>query len=1263
MTGNGAEKARVGGGGERSAEGWSCCEVEGQKAGFVSHDGGGETRAIHKGCTPKPEREGCASTAGRSLAEEKLLGYCSGGNTQYQVTAGKSGQACASTRKARETSSAPGCCRESSCCPGEGARTVSDSIDIPEEAYMSTQIGVEAKTSASCCRTKKQEPSAELVTGCSSTGTKDAKDCQEDESRNASAEGAVAMAASGDCSKGKKACGSANAKGAGNTCCSDVTTKGVDCRSQDTSGDGDAKRVKATSTEGDCRGDNKACGSAVVNDRDVSKARKGDHCVTVDEVSVDEKCQDDCCDLVEDTSDKAPASACSSHLLAAFDKFEALLRQGQCICRRAVQQLGFCCCTLSSDGTKSKSGACVEHKASPVRTHNIRAGSTTPLNGCAASEKSPIDRGGSACRVSSCCAKLPSNTRVTAVNTGRDEKGCQEGCCGTASSPTIDMVKVRDKSVTQTTVKPIAHVDVEKDASREQVVLSVSGMTCTGCSTKVENVLEQIRGVGKVEVTFVLGTAAFELDSKVANADDVLVVVERRTGFKCSQLIEDYQHLDLLMDAHMARQLEESEKQGVVSVIKTKNKAYRVTYNPYVIGARDMLPPGALLAPPSADPSATEGTKRLIQMAWYFAIAFILTIPVVVLAWAPNPVSRHVRGIISLVLATFVQAIAVPEFYTQALKSLIFSRIIEMDMLVVISITAAYAYSIVAFALGEVGIELEHEAFFETSTLLITLVLFGRLVAAYARVKATRAVSLRSLQAEASLLLQADGSSTELDSRLLQHGDSIVTRAHSRIVTDGIISSGVSAVDESMLTGEALPVTKKEGDMVTAATTNGEGILHVRITRLPGANSISDVAKSVENALAAKPRVQDLADRVASWFVPTVLGIAIVVFAIWIAVALEVRGEPASDSVGTAITYAIAVLAVSCPCALGLAVPMVLVIAGGVAAKRGVIIKAADATERAFKVTDVCFDKTGTLTKGDLFVVREELLGDELGRDETLAVARSLVKGDTHPVAMAVAAYLEDVASDTVTLYKAKSVPGSGIQAEWNGQTVKAGNPFWLGMEKYPIVSQLLDQGMTTFCVSILNNPTLVLGLNATLRPEARAVISTLHSRNITTHILSGDHARAVEAVAHALNINRANTASRHSPEQKKTYVANLQAADHTVLFCGDGTNDAVALAQANVGVQLGTASDVAGAVADAVLLRGLEGVPALLDLSKRAFARIVFNFVWSAVYNIFAILLAGGAFVKVRIPPAYAGLGEIVSVGPVILAAVTLLMGRKGGE
>lgn len=676
---------------------------------------------------------------------------------------------------------------------------------------------------------------------------------------------------------------------------------------------------------------------------------------------------------------------------------------------------------------------------------------------------------------------------------------------------------------------------------------------------------------------------------------------------------------------------------------------------------RDLLPSAYKLAPPAPDPSLTVGKKRLVTTTLLFALSAIFTIPIVVLSWAHTPVPRETREIISLVLATFVQAIAVPEFYIGAVKSLVFSRIIEMDMLVVISITAAYFYSVVAFALYEVGITVKEAAFFETSSLLITLVLLGRLVAASARLRAVSAVSLRSLQAETTQVVQANGQIVDLDARLLQFGDTFQIPAHTRVVTDGNIVSGTSAVDESMLTGESSPVPKQPGDTVIAGTVNGPSLLVARLTRLPGANSITDIANLVENALGAKPRIQDLADKVASWFIPAVVVIALITFVVWIIIALKLRGENAGGAIGTAITYGIAVLAISCPCALGLAVPMVLVIAGGVAARTGVVIKEADALERGYKTTDVVFDKTGTLTRGDLTVAHvSSSLTPNVTEEDALVLTSTLVGGNSHPVSLAISLHLKDHKNLQLPPTDIVSVRGAGIEAHWKSSSVKAGNPYWTLTDNDPSVRSIIEAGMTAFCVTIDGSLVLSFGLTSTLRDEASSVIQTLQRRSITCHVVSGDTTESVRNIASRIGIEAENVAARHSPAQKMEYVKRLQSEGRVVLFCGDGTNDAVAVAQANVGVQIGAASDVTNGVCDVTLLGGLEGIVTLLGISDRAFTRITFNFAWTAIYNVFAILLASGALVVFRIPPAYAGLGEVVSVCPVIAAAVTLVWGKN---
>ncbi|KAK3723892.1 hypothetical protein LTR37_001376 [Vermiconidia calcicola] len=983
-------------------------------------------------------------------------------------------------------------------------------------------------------------------------------------------------------------------------------------------------------------------------------------------------CSGKCCGPHHENISSA-GSACSDHLQSAFERFESLVRFGQCLCRKMIEEFNFCCCCGQASPGPSHKGCtrapakaatktdscckatcCVGEKTAKATESScedaccslrkpVKAAPTSGMYTCYVSEKA-LQLRESSCE-DACCA-----SQQNADNPGRT---CEDACCTQEKTRNVFEFAPPSLEISEST-----EIDIESAAAREHVVLNVSSMTCTGCSRKMLNVLAHIPRISNPTVTFVSGSAAFDFDRSVGDPNDILPLIEKRTGFKLFRIIGEYQELDVLLDAANAQAFEMKGRDGLVSFEKLKAKnRYRMIYDPRVAGARDLLPHGARLPPPAPDAANSEGRKRLISMAWATFVSAIFTIPIVVLSWADNPVPQQTRQIVSFVLATMVQGIAVPEFYIGAIKSLIFSKVIEMDMLVVISITAAYGYSVIAFALAESGIELEQEAFFETSSLLITLVLLGRLIAAIARMRAVAAVSISSLQAEKALLLHPSGETEEIDARLLQIGDTIRVMPHTSIVTDGIVTSGSSAVDESMLTGESDPVKKQKGDAAIAGTIGGTSSLDIHVTRLPNANTISDIRTLVKTALGVKPRVQDLADKVASWFIPIVVAIATVTFAVWVAVAMTVRHESVGDGVGTAITYGIAVLAISCPCALGLAVPMVLVIAGGVAARSGVVIKGVNALERGYKATDVLFDKTGTLTKDDLTVVHEYIASAvNTPRDTALGLAKAMVTGNNHPVSTAIQRHLENQPLPGVELKHVQSVPGSGIQGTLDGRGIKAGNPHWLSVTTEPAIIGILDRGLTAFCVSIDDELLLAYGLRSSIREEAPAVISALQRHNIRCHIVSGDNENAVREVAATVGIDPTDALARCAPVQKKEYVEQLQSTGRVVLFCGDGTNDAIAVAQANVGMQIGNASDVTKGVCDVTLLSGLDGILFFLNVSKRSFRRIVFNFIWSAVYNVFAIMLASGALVKFRIQPAYAGLGEIVSVVPVVLAAMSLI-------
>ena len=856
-------------------------------------------------------------------------------------------------------------------------------------------------------------------------------------------------------------------------------------------------------------------------------------------------------------------------------------------------------------------------------------------------------------------------------------------------------------------------IDLEKGPTMSHVVIQVAGMTCTGCERKLSNVLSGISGVRNIKTSIILGRAEFDLEIGVS-VDEAISILERQTEFKCviqqegvqlevllpirlfanaTTIITRTSGKDLALLRHALSGF--SYPRGVqnVQIIDDKNQVWkfgtvnngfrkcwglrpshkfqqcraRITFDPLVIGARDLLEKEfgtpLVLAPPKVDCATISEISHLYKTLYMTLLSLILTVPVLVMSWAPLPRQHTIAyRSSSLVLATLVQLAIAGPFYSKALKALLFSRIIEMDLLIVISTTTAYVYSVVAFIYETVGRPLSTGGFFQTSTLLVTLIMFGRLASAYARHRAAMSISLHSLQPSKAVIM--DGIRERVvDIREIQYHDLFKILPDSIVPTDGIIVSGESEIDESMISGEAIPVPKFPGSRIIAGSMNGPSPVLARLTRLPNENSISMIASMVDEAKLSKPRIQDVADRVASLFVPTILGLSVLVFSIWVAVGMALRSSSTSESIVTAITYALAASIVSCPCGIGLAVPMVMVIAGGVGAKHGVIVKSLSAVENATNASHVVFDKTGTLTNGKFSLV-EEVYREE-NRAFAAAVARGLTSSSKHPVSKALTAHCESLDISPVKLEGISSIVGKGMRASLEGQQVRGGSPLFTEAIEDFDVQRLLSLGMTVFCLRYGSALLAIYGLRDTLRTDTSSVIYALQSRNIPVSIVSGDSSSTVRQLATEFKIPSTHAKGQCSPEDKARYIASLSTAPPnkkgkqpapTIIFCGDGSNDAVALAQASIGIHMTGGTDLAKNAADVVLTHpSLAGVLALMDLSKAAMRRVHLNFAWSFIYNIFAILLAAGAFVKVRIPPAYAGLGELVSVLPVIAIAMQL--------
>ncbi|KAK6067929.1 P-type cation-transporting ATPase 2 [Seiridium cupressi] len=406
-------------------------------------------------------------------------------------------------------------------------------------------------------------------------------------------------------------------------------------------------------------------------------------------------------------------------------------------------------------------------------------------------------------------------------------------------------------------------LDSEKGLSgKELVILGISGMTCTGCETKLQRVLGAVSAVSNLKTSLVMARTEFSLDVAVMSVEGIIKHLERTTEFKCERISTKGSTIEVMPTGDIRTFLDQTLPLGVNDMRLIGKEMVRINFDPRVIGARRLLETGlcqvAKLAPLQPDIGITAGDKHVRNMGYITLFSSILTIPVLVLAWAPIPQHDISYGIASLVLASIVQFVVAGPFYPKAVKSLIFSRVIEMDLLIVLSTSAAYIFSVISFGYLVAGKPLSTGEFFETSTLLVSLIMVGRWIGALARQRAIKSISIRSLQPSQAQLVDEDGTPVaEIDTRLLQFGDIFCVLPEHRVPTDGVIISGFSEVDESMLTGESRPIEKRVGDQVIAGSINGSGKFLVRLTRLPEENTINVIAGMVDNAKLSKPRISN----------------------------------------------------------------------------------------------------------------------------------------------------------------------------------------------------------------------------------------------------------------------------------------------------------------------------------------------------------------------------------------------------------------------
>jgi heavy metal translocating P-type ATPase len=868
------------------------------------------------------------------------------------------------------------------------------------------------------------------------------------------------------------------------------------------------------------------------------------------------------------------------------------------------------------------------------------------------------------------------------------------------------------------------------------LALGVSGMHCSTCADDIAKILKNIRGVDalEVKVSFVMSRAEVKFDSKVIQDVDrdirgrILKRFPRLDIVVLANSKVDEDELEGILKVRVRSPSDNAETlseiatgiNGVASVNKIDLKEIELSYDPDSIGIRNIL---AVLreksgdneveltdVPDGAEAAAAAEKKYLRSIALQTILSALFTIPVLILAWSGNRITMDpvTRYSIEFAFATVIIVVA-RRIYFDAFRSLYHGLTIDMDVLVMVATGAAYIFSVAVFAAHAADSSWGHnhagEPFFETSCLLTTLILAGRWMTAGVRSWASqkiRTIGDTDLQAAVVRLYDPDsGTETPLDARKLHYGDVVIVEQGEKVATDGLIVEGTAQLDESHLTGEPKPQTKSEGGFILAGSKLVSGECKYRVSKLLQENTISQIKNMVKLASQQKPRVQEIADKVASFITPAILGIAVVVFLIWLLVGKLHQNLSWGQSALFSVTYAVATLAISCPCAIGLAVPMVLVVASRVGvSKGGFVFRNPAAIEKGRQVGKVIFDKTGTLTTGQLQVefsciqVNEVWQKVEQPTVEILTLLLSLCKASNHPVAKTMYKFAQGQATTTPTgetdlSREVTTVVSKGIEMTMHGSVFRGGKLSFTAPAATtdPEIVAILRSAQSVFTLSRDHQLLAVFGLkDDTIRPEVPGVLKRLRDRGIELYIFSGDRPEAVNPVAKELGIPLNNVYADCYPEDKRARLELLkdagkkeeevstnklslwarfgsaQKAKKAIVFVGDGTNDAIALMAADIGISLSQATDMAASSADvSIISDSIQGLIAFLQLSDRVVWCVRINFAWAILWNLVAILGASGAWVKVRIAPEWAGLGEIGSVLPVFLVSWAVSWGYRG--
>jgi Cu+-exporting ATPase len=770
-----------------------------------------------------------------------------------------------------------------------------------------------------------------------------------------------------------------------------------------------------------------------------------------------------------------------------------------------------------------------------------------------------------------------------------------------------------------------------------RLTIPVTGMTCANCAFTVERSLKKAEGVSDAAVNYANEQAMVVFDPALLKTADLVERVESAGYGVVTAQVE--LPITGMTCANCAATVERTLNRKVSGVVRANvnfaTERATVEYIPGVASVAAMIQAvekagyGVVQAADAADKPLedVEAQARQAEIAdqtrkFWVGVAFALPLFLFSMArdfgvlgeWAHAPWVNW----LFLALATPVQFYTGWDYYVGSYHALR-NRTANMDVLVAMGSSVAYVYSLVVLLFPAGG----QHVYFETSAVIITLIKLGKLLEARAKGRTGEAIrKLMGLRPKTARVVR-DGAEVDVPVEDVRVGDVVIVRPGERVPVDGIVVEGHSAVDESMLTGEPIPADKSVGDEITGATINKQGLLKFEATRVGAETALAQIIRLVQQAQGSKAPIQRLADRVAGIFVPAVLVIAALTFIVW---------WVGSGNFTTAMIRLVAVLVIACPCALGLATPTAIMVGTGRGAALGILFKNSEALETAHRLQVVVLDKTGTITRGEPSVtdVISRIPNPE-SRTPLLHLAASAERGSEHPLGQAIVAKAETQGLALADPRDFEAIPGKGIRAQVEGHVVLVGKPDWLSTEGIPLedlataVERLQAEAKTAVAVAIDGEIAGVLGIADTLKENSVQAVALLRNLGLEPIMLTGDNRRTAEAIARQVGIDR--VIAEVLPADKAEQIKRLQAEDRLVSMVGDGINDAPALAQADVGIALGTGTDVAMETADVTLMRGdLRAVPQALALSQATMRTIKQNLFWAFFYNVILIPVAAGA-------------------------------------